>query len=212
MLCTSGVPATRRAIGAYSAISPRVSAGVAMAENIDRSCAASNATLGRQYGGVVQRRGEGAGAGVRVPNGDAANSARRPHCGDRRARRRRAGRRARRALATPREHDQHGNAGAEGDPQPRDRVTRGPRTAARPRLSRGGTGLNLALHDGFDLGWIPAARSAEVRLLDPIAARAVGAAGESGLLVRPDGKPAAVLPGVGAPAVALGHQVGAVAA
>jgi hypothetical protein len=52
----------------------------------------------------------------------------------------------------------------------------------------------------------------EVRLLDPIAARAVGAAGESGLLVRPDGKPAAVLPGVGAPAVALRHQVGAVAA
>jgi hypothetical protein len=44
---TSGVPATRRAVGAYSAISPRVNAGVAMAENIVRSCTASNVTFGR---------------------------------------------------------------------------------------------------------------------------------------------------------------------
>lgn len=67
-------------------------------------------------------------------------------------------------------------------------------------------------------GWDAAAAAlasrvpVEVRLLDPIAARAVGAAGASGLLVRPDGKAAAVLPGAGAPAVSLGHQVEAVAA
>ena len=149
---------------------------------------------------------------MRVPNGDAANGARRPHLGIA-------------ALGDGALDDELGalarpsaNATSRATPAPRAirshgielRADRGRLRGAR--LSRGGTGLNLALHDGFDLGWIPAARSAEVRLLDPIAARAVGAAGESGLLVRPDGKPAAVLPGVGAPAVSLGHQVGAVAA
>jgi 2-polyprenyl-6-methoxyphenol hydroxylase-like FAD-dependent oxidoreductase len=156
--------------------------------------------------------------------------------------------------------------------------------AAHRVTPRGGTGLNLALHDGFDLGWklawvlrgwaapglldsyeaerrpaaehnvtrsadpggsrraperevhadlggrIPhvwagerstldllglgltlfagrarAARRArealpatgapvEVRVLDPIAARAVGAVGDAALLVRPDGRPAGVVP------------------
>jgi putative polyketide hydroxylase len=174
--------------------------------------------------------------------------------------------------------------------------------AAHRVTPRGGTGLNLALHDGFDLGWKlawvlrgwaapdlldtyeaerrpvaehTAARSADprgsirtvdqevdadlggrirhawsgghstldllgtgltlfagrgasdwdgaaaalasrvpvdVRLLDPIAARAVGAAGHSAVLVRPDGKPAAVVPAAGEAAVALRHEVEAVAA
>jgi putative polyketide hydroxylase len=167
--------------------------------------------------------------------------------------------------------------------------------AAHRVTPRGGTGLNLALHDGFDLGWKlawvlrdwagpdlldtyeaerrpvvehTAARSAdprgsirtaeqevhadlggrirhvwsggdstldllttgftlfaarggwntspaalgsrvpvELRLLDPIAARAVGAAGDSAVLVRPDGKPAAVLPGAGEPVAALRREV-----
>ncbi len=165
--------------------------------------------------------------------------------------------------------------------------------AAHLVTPRGGTGLNLALHDGFDLGWKlawvlrgwagaalldtyeaerrpvaehTAARSADpagsrrapeqevgadlggriahvwsdgrstldllgpgltlftgpdgpggpgaeaaagapitVRRLDPMAARAVGAAGRSGLLVRPDGKPAAVVAddALATPALAL---------
>jgi putative polyketide hydroxylase len=174
--------------------------------------------------------------------------------------------------------------------------------AAHRVTPRGGTGLNLALHDGFDLGWKlawvlrgwarpallesyeaerrpvaehTAARSADprgsirepeqelhadlggriphvwsagrstldllgsgltllagrdgpawraavaalasrvpvaVRLLDAVAARAVGAAGRSALLVRPDGKPAGVLPAGVEPAPALRAAVAAVAA
>ncbi len=52
----------------------------------------------------------------------------------------------------------------------------------------------------------------DVRLLDALAARAVGAAGRSALLVRPDGKPAAVLPAGADPATALRAAVDAVAA
>jgi 2-polyprenyl-6-methoxyphenol hydroxylase-like FAD-dependent oxidoreductase len=175
--------------------------------------------------------------------------------------------------------------------------------AAHQVTPRGGTGLNLALHDGFDLGWKlawvlrqwarpalldtyeaerrpvvehTAARSADpngstrapehairadlggriahawsgerstldllgrgltlfagrdgaawqahaasvstrvpvdVRLLlDPVAARAVGAAGGAALLVRPDGQPAAVLPAGAQPAPALRAAVAAVTA
>jgi len=80
-----------------------------------------------------------------------------------------------------------------------------------------GTGLTLfAAFGGSDWGAAAAALASrvpvEIRLLDPIAARAVGAVGESGLLVRPDGKQAAVLPGAGDSAVALHHEVEAVAA
>ena len=174
--------------------------------------------------------------------------------------------------------------------------------AAHRVTPRGGTGLNLALHDGFDLGWKLAwvlrewarpalldtyeaerrpvaehtvARSADpngsirspeqavhadlggriphvwsderstldllgtgltlfagrdgpawdgaaaslatrvpvaVRLLEPIAARAIGAAGRSALLVRPDGKPAGVLSAGAEPAPALRAAIAAVAA
>jgi hypothetical protein len=79
------------------------------------------------------------------------------------------------------------------------------------------TGLTLFAARGGS-GWDGTAASlasrvpVEVRRLDPIAARAVGAAGDSAVLVRPDGKPAAVVPVAGAPAVALRHQVDAVAA
>jgi 2-polyprenyl-6-methoxyphenol hydroxylase-like FAD-dependent oxidoreductase len=174
--------------------------------------------------------------------------------------------------------------------------------AAHQVTPRGGTGLNLALHDGFDLGWKlawvlhewanpalldtyeaerrpvaehTAARSADpngsirapeqeihadlggriahvwsdgrstldllgtgltlfagrdgpawdaagaslatrmpvdVRLLDAVAARAVGAAGHAALLVRPDGKPAGVLPAGAERAPALRAAVAAIAA
>jgi 2-polyprenyl-6-methoxyphenol hydroxylase-like FAD-dependent oxidoreductase len=174
--------------------------------------------------------------------------------------------------------------------------------AAHRVTPRGGTGLNLALHDGFDLGWKlawvlngwarpalldtyeaerrpiaehTAARSADpggsirtteqevhadlggriphvwsggrstldllgsgltlmagrdgaawdsavaslptrvpvdVRLLDAVAARAVGAAGRTAVLVRPDGKPAGVLPAGVEPAPALRAAIAAVAA
>jgi putative polyketide hydroxylase len=174
--------------------------------------------------------------------------------------------------------------------------------AAHRVTPRGGTGLNLALHDGYDLGWklgwvlrgweAPAlldsyeaerrpiveyavARSAdpngsrrapeqevqidlggriphvwerdrstldllgpgltlfadrhgcdwdaaaaalagsapvEVRLLEPVVARAVGAFGDSALLVRPDGKPAGVVPAGAQPAGVPPAVVDAVAA
>jgi hypothetical protein len=173
--------------------------------------------------------------------------------------------------------------------------------AAHRVTPRGGTGLNLALHDGYDLGWklawvlrgwagpalldtydaerrpvaehavtrsadpfgsrraaeqevhadlggrIPHAWSGErstldllgtgltlfagrsgsawsaavaslgarvpvdVRLLDPVAARAVGAAGDAAIVVRPDGKPAGVLPAGAEPARALRAAVAAIA-
>ena len=51
----------------------------------------------------------------------------------------------------------------------------------------------------------------DVRLLDPVTARAVGAAGRSALLVRPDGKPVGVLPAGVEPAPALRAAVAAVA-
>jgi hypothetical protein len=174
--------------------------------------------------------------------------------------------------------------------------------AAHQVTPRGGTGLNLALHDGFDLGWKlawvlrgwarpalldtyeverrpvveqTAARSADpngsiraaehavhadlggrinhvwsderstldllgtgltlfagrdgcawdaaaaalgtkvpvdVRLLDPVVAHAVGATGRSALLVRPDGRPVAVLPAGVEPAPALRAAVATVTA
>jgi 2-polyprenyl-6-methoxyphenol hydroxylase-like FAD-dependent oxidoreductase len=80
-----------------------------------------------------------------------------------------------------------------------------------------GTGLTLlAGRDGP--AWDAAAASlttrvpVDVRLLDAVAARAVGAAGRSALLVRPDGKPAAVLPAGREPAPALHAAVAAIAA
>jgi hypothetical protein len=254
-----------------------------------------------QHGAVVQRRGHGAAARVRVPNGDAANGARRPHLGIA-------------ALGDGALNDELGalarpsaNTTSRATPAPRAirshgielRADRGRLRGAR--LSRGGTGLNLARHDGFDLGWKlawvvrdragpdlvdtyeaerrplvehTAARSAgprgsirtvehevdtdlggrirhvwsdgdstldllttgrtlftgransglegaaaalasrvpvEVRPLDPIADRAVGAAGDFAVLVRPDWKPAAVLPGAAEPAVALRREVHALA-
>jgi hypothetical protein len=51
-----------------------------------------------------------------------------------------------------------------------------------------------------------------VRLLDGIAATALGAAGGSALLVRPDGKPAGVLAADEKPAPALREEVAAIAA
>src|SRR5215207_10127500 len=135
--------------------------------------------------------------------------------------------------------------------------------AAHRVTPRGGTGLNLALHDGCDPGgsrrtaehelrtdlggriahvwtgrrstldlldpgltlfaardepaWDAAAASLAtsvpvgVRLLDPIAARAVGAAGGSALLARSDGMPVAVLPGTH-PVPSLRAAVAALAA
>ncbi len=80
-------------------------------------------------------------------------------------------------------------------------------------------GTGLTLFAGFDgPAWDGAAASlaarmpVDVRLLDALAARAVGAAGRSALLVRPDGKPAAVLPAGADPATALRAAVDAVAA
>ena len=80
-----------------------------------------------------------------------------------------------------------------------------------------GSGLTLfAGRDGP--AWDAAAASlaaclpVDVRPLDPIAARAVGAAGHSALLVRPNGKPAAVPPARAEPAPALHATVAAVAA
>jgi hypothetical protein len=52
----------------------------------------------------------------------------------------------------------------------------------------------------------------DVRRLDAVTARAVGAAGRSALLVRPDGKPAGVLPACAEPAPALRAAVAAVSA
>jgi hypothetical protein len=51
----------------------------------------------------------------------------------------------------------------------------------------------------------------DVRRLDAVAARAVGA-GRSALLVRPDGQPAAVLPPAVEPALALRAAVASVTA
>jgi putative polyketide hydroxylase len=80
-----------------------------------------------------------------------------------------------------------------------------------------GTGLTLlAGRDGP--AWDAAAASltarlpVDVRLLNPIAARAVGAAGRSAILVRPDGKPAGMLPRGADPAPGLRAAVAAVAA
>ena len=80
-----------------------------------------------------------------------------------------------------------------------------------------GTGLTLfAGRDGA--AWEAAAGClatrvpVSVRRLDPIAARAIGAAGRSALLVRPDGKPAAVLPASGEQVPALRAAVAATAA
>ena len=78
------------------------------------------------------------------------------------------------------------------------------------------TGLTLfAARDGWSwkraAGALASRVPVELRLLDPLAARAVGAGGDSAVLVRPDGKPAAVLPGAGEPAVALRRGVQAVA-
>jgi putative polyketide hydroxylase len=80
-------------------------------------------------------------------------------------------------------------------------------------------GTGLTLFAGCDgRGWEAAAASlatrvpVDVRLLDPMAARAVGAAGRAALLVRPDGTPAGVLPAALEPAPALRAAVAAVAA
>ena len=87
----------------------------------------------------------------------------------------------------------------------------------RSTLDLLGTGLTLfAGPDGS--AWNEAAASlasrvpVNVRLLDAMAARAVGAAGGSALLVRPDGKPAGVLPAGAEPAPALPAAVAAIAA
>jgi putative polyketide hydroxylase len=87
----------------------------------------------------------------------------------------------------------------------------------RSTLDLLGTGLTLfAGRDGT--AWDAAAASlttqvpVDVRLLDAVAARAVGAAGRSALLVRPDGKPAGVLPACAEPAPALRAAVAAVSA
>jgi putative polyketide hydroxylase len=87
----------------------------------------------------------------------------------------------------------------------------------RSTLDLLGTGLTLfAGPDGS--AWNAAAGSlatrvpVDVRLLDGVAARAVGAAGRSALLVRPDGKPAGVLPAHAEPAAALLAAVAPVAA
>jgi hypothetical protein len=50
-----------------------------------------------------------------------------------------------------------------------------------------------------------------VRLLDPVAARAVGAAGGSALLARSDGTPVGVLPAAADPLPSLRAAVAAVA-
>lgn len=88
---------------------------------------------------------------------------------------------------------------------------------ARSTLDLLGTGLTLfAGRDG--VAWDAAAASVAaavpvaVRCLDPIAARAVGAAGRSALLVWPDGRPVAVLPAGAEPASALRAAVDAVGA
>jgi putative polyketide hydroxylase len=87
----------------------------------------------------------------------------------------------------------------------------------RSTLDLLGTGLTLfAGRDGP--AWHAAAASlatrvtVDVRLLDAVAARAVGAAGHSAVLVRPDGKPAGVLPAGADPVAALRAAVSAVAA
>jgi 2-polyprenyl-6-methoxyphenol hydroxylase-like FAD-dependent oxidoreductase len=87
----------------------------------------------------------------------------------------------------------------------------------RSTLDLLGTGLTLfAGRDGS--GWEAAAAAlatrvpVDVRLLDPVVARAVGAAGRSALLVRPDGKPAGVLAPGAEPAPALRAAVAAATA
>jgi hypothetical protein len=52
----------------------------------------------------------------------------------------------------------------------------------------------------------------DVRLVDPVVARAVGAVGRSALLVRPDGRPVGMLPVGVEPAPALRAAVAAVTA
>ena len=87
----------------------------------------------------------------------------------------------------------------------------------RSTLDLLGTGLTLFAAAG-GAAWGAAAASLAtrvpvvVRLLDPLAANAVGATGRSALLVRPDGRPAAVLPAGAEPAAALRAAVAAVAA
>jgi len=80
-----------------------------------------------------------------------------------------------------------------------------------------GTGLTLfAGHDGP--AWDAAAAClatrvpVDVRIVDPVVARAVGAAGRSALLVRPDGRPVGVLPAGVEPAPALRAAVAMAAA
>jgi len=77
-----------------------------------------------------------------------------------------------------------------------------------------GTGLTLfAGRDGS--AWDAAAAClatrvpVDVRLVDPVVARAVGAAGRCAVLVRPDGRPAGVLPAGAEPASALRAAVAA---
>ena len=80
-------------------------------------------------------------------------------------------------------------------------------------------GPGLTLFTGRDApAWDSAAASlagrlpVRVRLLDPVAARAVGAPGGSALLARSDGTPVGVLPAGADPAPALRAAVAAVAA
>jgi hypothetical protein len=87
----------------------------------------------------------------------------------------------------------------------------------RSTLDLLGTGLTLfAARDGS--AWDAAAASlgsrvpVNVRLLEAVTARAVGAAGGSAILVRPDGKPAGVLPAGAEAAPALPAAVAAIAA
>lgn len=84
----------------------------------------------------------------------------------------------------------------------------------RSTLDLLGTGLTLFTgRDGSAWDSVVAALSAHVPVsvqrLDPIAARAIGAGGHSALLVRPDGKPAALLPAGIEPAAALHAAVAA---
>lgn len=90
-------------------------------------------------------------------------------------------------------------------------------TDGRSTLDLLGTGLTLFVgRDGA--AWnavaavLPSTVPVDVRLVDPITARAVGAVGRSALLVRPDGKPAGVLPAGAEPAPALSAAVAAATA
>jgi hypothetical protein len=86
----------------------------------------------------------------------------------------------------------------------------------RSTLDLLGPGLTLLVgSDGS--AWAAAAATLRtrvpvaVRVVDPVAARGVGAPGRSALLVRPDAKPAGVLPAGVEPAAALRAAVAAVA-